>query len=153
MINFILLLLMLFSPASASLQGVDIFNTGGFACTPERHLTYWENDIGDIRIYNAKLWMGADYEIVADVGAIVFVENEKNRNVLFHENWDRYAEPTGLHVNQLNLTPNYIEVGHGEKIGLAYWCNQFNEPAKRGHVIVTVWYSKPSFGRILWFSE
>ena len=135
---YILLILLLGSPSQGQpLRGVDVFNTSPFACVPEkRNVTEWVNDIGDIRIYSAKLWMGANQGAVADVGAIVYRVNDKS--VLFHENWDRYADPTGFHIDNLYLNPNYMTLQKGDKLGLAYWCHPFNEQAKQGHVIVTI---------------
>lgn len=142
-ITFLVLMFVSPSPviAGTSVVGVDAFNTGAFDCTPEeRPLTEWVNTIGDIRIYNAKIWFGANGGAVADVGAIVYRKSDKS--VLFHENWDRYADPTTLHIDTLDLAPNYMELKKGDKLGMAYWCHPFNERAKKGHVIVTIWYSK-----------
>jgi hypothetical protein len=147
MMNVLFLLLTLFSLLQGKpIQGVgvsgyDVFNTGPFDCVPEkRAVTEWVNDIGDIKIYNAKLWMGANTGAVADVGVIVYRKGDES--LLFHENWDRYAEPTGFHIDSLNLSPNYMTLKKGESLELTYWCHPFNEHAKKAHVIITIWYSK-----------
>jgi len=142
----LIIIVLLLSPHQAISQGqdvygLDVFNTAAFDCVPEkRNNIEWVNDIGDIRIFNAKLWMGANSGAVADVGAIVYRVHD--RSILFHENWDRYAEPTTFHIDSLNLTPNYMTLEQGERLALVYWCHPFNEQARQGHVIVTIWYSR-----------
>jgi hypothetical protein len=138
---FALMLALSVSPSqSQAVNGLDVFNTDAFDCVPDkRHVIEWVNDIGSLKIYNAKLWMGANSGAVADVGAIVYRVDDSS--VLFHENWDRYADPTGFHVDALNLSPNFMILKKGDSLGLAYWCHPFNEQAKKAHVIVTIWYS------------
>lgn len=124
------------------LTGLDIFNSGPFKCDPTaevRHEAEWVNDIRNIRIYNANLWMGASVDAVADVGMIAYLDN---RSILFHENWDRYANPTGFSVDALNLSPNYMSVRKGESVNFVYWCHNFDQLPSRGHVIVTVWFAE-----------
>lgn len=146
-INFLLLVLafLLLMGKSENTQkeiyGLDIFNTNPFECIPEiRTMIEWKNDIGDIQIYNAKIWMGANVNAVADVGAVVAIK--ETYNVLFHENWDRYANPTSFSVDALNLAPNYILVKNGQTISVLYWCHPFSEDTKMAHIIVTVWYGR-----------
>lgn len=136
----VLVLLFSFVPRTQEVNGMDIFNTGAFACVPEeKPIIYWTNETGqDIKIYSAKVWFGANSGAIADVGVIVF--RERGESILFHQNWDRYAEPTALHVDTLNLAPNYFLVKAGERVGLVHWCHPINEQAKKAHVIVTVWY-------------
>ena len=125
-----------------SLYGLDVFNTGAFDCTIGKQVNEaeWVNEIGDIRIYNAKTWYGASGNTVADIGVIIYRESDEA--IFFHENWDHYVDPSGLHVSGLGLTPNYIALEKGDKINMAYWCETFNGKGNRAHIIVTIWFSK-----------
>ena len=129
------------APVGYAVRGMDIFNTGPFDCSTPKQVreTEWVNDLGDLRIYNAVVWVGASGGTVADIGTIVY----SGESILFHQNWDHYAEPTGIHTDRLDLSPNYIKLKQGDAINMAYWCEIFdNELDSQAHIIVTVWYTK-----------
>ena len=124
-------------PAGQDLYGLDVFNTGPFECGEQFH-TQWVNDRGDIRIYNAQLWMGMYRGNISDLG--YQVHRVSDSSLLYRGNWDHYAEPTGIdsQLHMMDLAPNYLELRQGDALELWYMCQT---PGDVGHVIVTIWYA------------
>lgn len=129
-------------PAGREVIGLDVFNTSGFDCSQPKQMrgATWVNNIGDIRIYNALVWVGASGGTVADIGTIVYRVSDDS--ILFHQNWDHYSEPSGIHTDRLNLSPNYMVLRQGDALSLAYWCEVFDDARRQANVIITIWYSK-----------
>lgn len=118
------------------LFGLDVFNTKPFECGEQFH-TQWVNEIGDLRIYQAQLWMGMYPGNVSDFG--YQVHRVSDSSLLYRGNWDHYADPTGVdgQLHLLNFTPNYFFLAKGDALELWYKCQNAGDI---GHIIVTVWF-------------
>lgn len=124
------------SRSGQDLFGLDVFNTAPFDCGEQFH-TRWVNQIGDIKIYQAQLWMGMYQGNVGDLG--YQVHRVSDSSLLYRGNWDHYAEPVGIdgQLHTMNLTPNYFELKQGDALELWYKCQN---PGDVAHIIVTIWF-------------
>lgn len=126
------------APTGSDLFGLDVFNTGAFECG-EQHHTQWVNDIGNVRVYQAQLWLGMYPGNVSDFS--YQVHRVSDGSLLYRGNWDHYRDPTGLdgQLHLMNFTPNYFYLAQGDALEIWYKCQNVGDV---GHVIVTIWFSQ-----------
>lgn len=121
-----------------SLRGIDVFNSKPFQCGKQFHMK-WVNEIGDIQIYIAQIWMGMYVGNVSDFG--YQVNRLSDGSLIFRGNWDHYQDPTGIdgQLHTMNFTPNYMELKAGDALEFWYDCQTKGDT---GHAVVTIWYGE-----------
>ncbi len=136
-ILFIVLMMFLLSDQPSGVYGKDVFNTKPFKCGEQFH-TQWVNDIGNIRIYNAQLWIGMYDGNVSDLS--YQVHRVSDSSLLYRGNWDHYENPVGIdgQLHMMDFAPNYFSLSKGDTLELWYKCS--NEGT--GHIIVTLWFTQ-----------
>jgi len=133
---FVLIMFLMSNQNTGSVYGKDVFNTKPFQCGEQFH-TQWVNDIGDIKIYNAQLWMGMYEGNVSDLG--YQVHRVSDSSLLYRGNWDHYENPVGIdgQIHMMEFSPNYFSLSKGDALELWYKCN-----SGTGHIIVTIWFTQ-----------
>lgn len=88
-----------------------------------------------LAIVSVQVWMGAFAANRYDLGSAMM--RGSDRAVLYFNNWDRYAEPTGFSDREYRLDPGLL-IAPGDTLIVWSWCTAFDQPGSLASILTTM---------------
>ena len=134
------------APLMADNLKVQVLNSGAYSCPTTGNTVYttWSVPTGGATVRAVKMWLGADLNIVADFGAVIWYNGpDQTGGELYREALDRYVNPIGLHSSSMSFSPDGVRVNAGANVSLAAYCTRYSTDGQNAHAIAHIYYTTP----------